>query len=63
MTSGYTINLNRETFDMLHAVRSDLTNKLGFEPTLGQVVRHLISFYHNNPELIDNVSMCARRDK
>ena len=43
--NGYTINLNKETFDLLLKVRNELTEKLGFEPTNGQVVRHLISIY------------------
>lgn len=42
----YTINLNRETFELLQKVRDDLGIKLGFEPTYGQVVRHLISMYN-----------------
>jgi hypothetical protein len=63
MNQSYTINLNRDTFEALHGVRDDLSDKLGFEPTLGQVVRHLISFYRSNPELIDTVSISSRRDK
>ena len=43
--NGYTINLNKETFDLLLKVRNEMTEKLGFEPTNGQVVRHLISIY------------------
>ena len=47
MTPGnYNINLNRETFELLQKVRGDLGVKLGFEPTYGQVVRHLISMYN-----------------
>jgi hypothetical protein len=44
--AAYSINLNRETFDLLEDVRKRLVEDLGFEPTLGQVVRHLISIYH-----------------
>jgi hypothetical protein len=47
----------------LHGVRDEMSDKLGFEPTLGQVVRHLISVYRNNPEQIDNVSMSSRSMK
>ena len=43
--NGFTINLNKETFDLLLKVRNEMTEKLGFEPTNGQVVRHLISIY------------------
>lgn len=39
------VNLNKETFDLLQKVREDLAVKLGFEPTNGQVIRHLISIY------------------
>ena len=39
------VNLNKETFDLLQKVRDDLVAKLGFEPTNGQVIRHLISIY------------------
>jgi hypothetical protein len=43
--SDYKVILNKETFDMLQKVKDDLVTKLGFEPTNGQVVRHLISIY------------------
>ena len=43
--TGYSITLNKETFDLLQRVKTDLSQKLGFEPTNGQVVRHLISIY------------------
>jgi len=43
--SLYAINLNRETFDLLQDVRGDLTESLGFKPTNGQVIRHLIALY------------------
>lgn len=42
---GFTVTLNMETFDLLVKVREELARKLGFEPTNGQVVRHLISIY------------------
>ena len=48
--SLYAINLNRETFDLLQDVRGELTASLGFEPTNGQVVRHLIALYFNETE-------------
>jgi hypothetical protein len=63
MNQTYTVNLNRDTFELLHGVRDEMSDKLGFEPTLGQVVRHLISVYRNNPEQIDNVSMSSRSMK
>jgi len=44
--ASYSINLNRDTFDLLHKVQQDLVKQLGFEPTLGQVVRHLIAVYN-----------------
>jgi hypothetical protein len=44
--AAYSINLNRETFELLEDVRERLVAELGFEPTLGQVVRHLIAIYH-----------------
>jgi hypothetical protein len=43
--AAYVVNLNRETFDLLQQVRQELSADLGFEPTNGQVVRHLISIY------------------
>jgi hypothetical protein len=46
----YTINLNRETFDLLQDVRRALTASLGFEPTNGQVVRHLTALFFNETE-------------
>ena len=39
------VNLNHETCEMLQRVRKELSHSLGFEPTNGQVVRHLISIY------------------
>lgn len=41
----FTVKLNRETWDLLVQVRTELNSKLGFEPTNGQVIRHLISIY------------------
>jgi hypothetical protein len=46
----YAINLNRETFDLLQDVRRALTTSLGFEPTNGQVVRHLIAIFFDETE-------------
>jgi hypothetical protein len=48
--SLYAINLNRETFDLLQSVRKEMTASLGFEPTNGQVVRHLIAIFFNETE-------------
>jgi hypothetical protein len=48
--SLYAINLNRETFDLLQDVRRALTTSLGFEPTNGQVVRHLIAIFFDETE-------------
>lgn len=44
-TDLFAVKLNRETWDLLIQVRAELGKKLGFEPTNGQVVRHLISIY------------------
>lgn len=44
-TPGFSVTLNKETYDLLVQVKDELTTKLGFEPTNGQVVRHLISIY------------------
>jgi len=41
----YSVKLNVETWDLLVQVRTELGKKLGFEPTNGQVIRHLISIY------------------
>lgn len=43
--AGYSVTLNKETYDLLMEVKETLTNKLGFEPTNGQVVRHLIAHF------------------
>lgn len=43
--AGYIVNLNKETYDLLMEVKESLANKLGFEPTNGQVVRHLIAHF------------------
>ena len=50
IAGSYNINLNRETFELLQKVRDDLGVKLGFEPTYGQVVRHLASAYFDKKE-------------
>lgn len=44
--AAHTVNLNRETFDLLRQVQAELHEHMGFEPTLGQVVRHLIRRYY-----------------
>lgn len=43
--TGYSITLNKETFDLLQVVRDHLITALGFTPTNGQVVRHLIAAF------------------
>jgi hypothetical protein len=43
--TGYSVALNKETFDLLQTVREQLEVVMGFEPTNGQVVRHLISLF------------------
>jgi hypothetical protein len=43
--TGYSVTLNKETFDLLQVVRGQLIGAMGFEPTNGQVVRHLISLF------------------
>ena len=46
-TQGYSVALNKETYDLLQEVKTLLVDKLGFEPTNGQVVRHLIAVFFN----------------
>ena len=48
--TGYSVTLNKETYDLLQDVKNDLTAQLGFEPTNGQVVRHLASAYFDKKE-------------
>jgi hypothetical protein len=43
---NYVVTLNQETFELLQKVREELVSQLGFQPTNGQVVRHLIAFYN-----------------
>jgi hypothetical protein len=47
---GYSVTLNKETYELLQDVKNDLTAKLGFEPTNGQVVRHLAAAYFDKKE-------------
>jgi hypothetical protein len=42
---AFVVNLNQETYELLQQVRVSLAKTLGFSPTYGQVVRHLISIY------------------
>lgn len=42
---GYSVTLNKETFDLLMVVKGRLMEQLGFEPTNGQVVRHLVAVF------------------
>jgi hypothetical protein len=44
---GYSVTLNKETYDLLMSVKGTLVEQLGFEPTNGQVVRHLIAVFYN----------------
>ncbi len=41
----FSVNLNRDTYDLLCDVQAGLAQQLGFLPTLGQTVRHLIAAY------------------
>ncbi len=43
---GFSVKLNKETYDLLMQVRDDLAAVFGFLPTNGQVVRHLIANYY-----------------
>ena len=45
---GYSVTLNTETYALLMSVKGNLVEQLGFEPTNGQVVRHLIAVFYNN---------------
>ena len=43
--SDFQVTLNKETYELLQEVKAQLLEELGFEPTNGQVVRHLIANY------------------
>lgn len=45
---GFSVNLNKETYELLSDVQDELSLKLGFVPTLGQTVRHLIAVFYGN---------------
>ena len=45
---GYSVTLNKETSDLLMSVKGNLVEQLGFEPTNGQVVRHLIAVFYSS---------------
>lgn len=47
---NYNVTLNKETYELLQDVKNDLMVNLGFEPTNGQVVRHLASAYFEKKE-------------
>jgi hypothetical protein len=47
---AYSVTLNKETYDLLQDVKNDLMLNLGFEPTNGQVVRHLATVYFDRKE-------------
>jgi hypothetical protein len=44
--AAHTVNLNKQTFDLLKRVQQELGTTMGFEPTFGQVIRHLIMSYY-----------------
>ena len=46
--SNFQIILNKDTFELLQKVRTQLFEELGFEPTNGQVMRHLIVTYQKD---------------
>lgn len=46
--SNFQIILNKDTFELLQKVRTQHFEELGFEPTNGQVVRHLIVTYQKD---------------
>jgi|APGre2960657404_1045060.scaffolds.fasta_scaffold238044_1 hypothetical protein len=39
---SYEVKLNRETYDLLRQVKKQLTDELGFAPTMGQVIKHAL---------------------
>jgi hypothetical protein len=46
--NNFVVTLNKDTFELLQKVRTQLFEELGFEPTNGQVVRHLIVTYQKD---------------
>jgi len=42
--------LNKETFDLLRDVKVELAKRMGFEPTNGQAIRHLITTFYGEVE-------------
>lgn len=48
--AAHSVNLNKETFDLLCEVQKDMAEELGFTPTLGQVVRRLVNAYFGEEE-------------
>jgi hypothetical protein len=42
---AFSVTLDKETYELLQDVKNNLMENLGFEPTNGQVVRHLASVY------------------
>ena len=56
--AGYSVILNKETFDLLRDVKVDLTKRMGFEPTNGQAIRHLIAVFYGEAEIS---SKCSNR--
>jgi len=47
---SFVVTLNQETFELLQKIKKELVSKLGFQPTNGQVVRHLVAFYNGEAE-------------
>ena len=42
-----TIGVDRDVVNDLQKITEELTIKLGFKPSLNQVVKYLINIYHN----------------
>jgi hypothetical protein len=49
--AGYSVILNKETFDLLQGVKIDIAERMGFEPTNGQAIRHLIAVFYGEAEI------------
>lgn len=43
--NNYSVRVNHDTWMLLMKVRDELVATLGFTPTNGQVVRHLLASY------------------
>ncbi len=49
-STTYSVMLNKETFDLLRDVKVELGKRMGFEPTNGQAIRHLIATFYGEGE-------------